>query len=215
MRKVAVILAGCGPKDGSEIQETLTLLLALDQHNIEYHCFAPNENQYHVINHVTGEVMDESRNVMVEAARIVRGDIAPIEMFKAEEFDALLFPGGFGAAKNLFTYAIDGADFTVNKYVEKAIEDMHAQNKPIGGMCIAPIMIAKVLGNVNVTVGCDSYPQADDVRAFGCIHTETQNGGVAIDKENKIFTTPCYMLNATLKDIYDCAWNMVEAMKDL
>lgn len=167
MRKVAVILAGCGPKDGSEIQETLTLLLALDQHNIEYHCFAPNENQYHVINHVTGEVMDESRNVMVEAARIVRGDIAPIEMFKAEDFDALLFPGGFGAAKNLFTYAIDGADFTVNKYVEKAIKDMHAQNKPIGAMCIAPIMIAKVLGNVNVTVGCDSYPQADDVRAFG------------------------------------------------
>lgn len=215
MRKVAVILAGCGPKDGSEIQETLTLLLALDQHNIEYHCFAPNENQYHVINHVTGEVMDESRNVMVEAARIVRGDIAPIEMFKAEDFDALLFPGGFGAAKNLFTYAIDGADFTVNKYVEKAINDMHAQNKPIGAMCIAPIMIAKVLGNVNVTVGCDSYPQADDVRAFGCTHTETQNGGVAIDKENKIFTTPCYMLNATLKDIYDCAWNMVEAMKDL
>ena len=136
-------------------------------------------------------------------------------MFKAEDFDALLFPGGFGAAKNLFTYAIDGADFTVNKYVEKAIKDMHAQNKPIGGMCIAPIMIAKVLGNVNVTVGCDSYPQADDVRAFGCTHTETQNGGVAIDKENKIFTTPCYMLNATLKDIYDCAWNMVEAMKDL
>lgn len=215
MRKVAVILAGCGPKDGSEIQETLTLLLALDQHNIEYHCFAPNENQYHVINHVTGEVMDESRNVMVEAARIVRGDIAPIEMFKAGDFDALLFPGGFGAAKNLFTYAIDGADFTVNKYVEKAIKDMHSQNKPIGGMCIAPIMIAKVLGNVNVTVGCDSYPQADDVRAFGCTHTETQNGGVAIDKENKIFTTPCYMLNATLKDIYDCAWNMVEAMKDL
>ena len=215
MRKVAEILAGCGPKDGSEIQETLTLLLALDQHNIEYHCFAPNENQYHVINHVTGEVMDESRNVMVEAARIVRGDIAPIEMFKAEDFDALLFPGGFGAAKNLFTYAIDGADFTVNKYVEKAINDMHAQNKPIGAMCIAPIMIAKVLGNVNVTVGCDSYPQADDVRAFGCTHTETQNGGVAIDKENKIFTTPCYMLNATLKDIYDCAWNMVEAMKDL
>ena len=215
MRKVAVILAGCGPKDGSEIQETLTLLLALDQHNIEYHCFAPNENQYHVINHVTGEVMDESRNVMVEAARIVRGDIAPIEMFKAEEFDALLFPGGFGAAKNLFTYAIDGADFTVNKYVEKAIKDMHAQNKPIGAMCIAPIMIAKVLCNVNVTVGCDSYPQADDVRAFGCTHTETQNGDVAIDKENKIFTTPCYMLNATLKDIYDCAWNMVEAMKDL
>lgn len=215
MRKVAVILAGCGPKDGSEIQETLTLLLALDQHNIEYHCFAPNENQYHVINHVTGEVMNESRNVMVEAARIVRGDIAPIEMFKAADFDALFFPGGFGAAKNLFTYAIDGADFSVNRDVEKAVKDMHAQNKPIGAMCIAPIMVAKVLGNVNVTVGSDSYPQADDVRAFGCTHTETQNGGVAIDMENKIFTTPCYMLNATLKDIYDCAWNMVEAMKDL
>ncbi|MGN0033777.1 MAG: isoprenoid biosynthesis glyoxalase ElbB [Candidatus Limimorpha sp.] len=215
MKKVAVILAGCGPKDGSEIQETLTLLLALDQHNIEYHCFAPNENQYHVINHVTGETMDESRNVMVEAARIVRGDISPIEQFKADDFDALFFPGGFGAAKNLFSYAIDGANFTVNRYVEKAVKDMHTQNKPIGAMCISPIMIAKVLGNVNVTVGCDNYPQADDVRAFGCTHTETQNGGVAIDKENKVFTTPCYMLNATLKDIYDCAWNMVEAMKDL
>lgn len=212
MKKVAVILAGCGTRDGSEINETVTLLLALDQHNIEYQAFAPDENQYEVDNHVTGQCTMEKRNMMVEAARIVRGNILPITKFNANDYDALLFPGGTGTAKNIFTYAIDGIDFKVNKEVEKAIKDIHAQGKPIGAMCIAPLMVAKVLGNVNVTMGSGNCRQAKELPMIGCKHTETTHGGVAIDKENKIYSTPCFMLDATLKDVYQGAWNLVEAM---
>lgn len=212
MKKVAVILAGCGTRDGSEINETVTLLLALDQHNIEYQALAPDENQYEVDNHVTGQCTMEKRNMMVEAARIVRGNILPITKFNANDYDALLFPGGTGTAKNIFTYAIDGIDFKVNKEVEKAIKDIHAQGKPIGAMCIAPLMVAKVLGNVNVTMGSGNCRQAKELPMIGCKHTETTHGGVAIDKENKIYSTPCFMLDATLKDVYQGAWNLVEAM---
>ena len=212
MKKVAVILAGCGTRDGSEINETVTLLLALDQHNIEYQAFAPDENQYEVDHHVTGQCTMEKRNMMVEAARIVRGNILPITKFNANDYDALLFPGGTGTAKNIFTYAIDGINFKVNKEVEKAIKDIHAQGKPIGAMCIAPLMVAKVLGNVNVTMGSGNCRQAKELPMIGCKHTETTHGGVAIDKENKIYSTPCFMLDATLKDVYQGAWNLVEAM---
>ena len=212
MKKVAVILAGCGTMDGSEINETVTLLLALDQHNIEYQAFAPDENQYEVCNHVTGQRTNEKRNMMVEAARIVRGKILPLSMFNASNFDALLFPGGSGAAKNIFSYAYDGINFKVNKEVEKAIRVIHAQGKPIGAMCIAPLMVAKVIGNVNVTMGSGNCRQAKELPMIGCKHTETTHGGVAIDKENKVFSTPCFMLDATLRDVYQGAWNLVEAM---
>lgn len=210
MKKVAVILAGCGTMDGSEINETVTLLLALDQHNIEYQAFAPDTYQAEVCNHATKQRSLERRNMMVESARIVRGNILPLTKFNADEFDALFFPGGNGAAKNLFTYAYDGINFNVNKDVEKAIKDIHAQGKPIGAMCIAPLMVAKVLGNVNVTMGSGECRQAKELAMIGCKHTETTHGGVAIDKENKVFTTPCFMLDASLKDVYQGAWNLVE-----
>ncbi len=212
MKKVAVILAGCGTMDGSEINETVTLLLALDQHNIEYQAFAPDEDQSEVCNHATGKRAEERRNMLVEAARIVRGNILPLNKFNADDFDALLFPGGSGAAKNIFTYAYDGINFKVNKEVEKAILDIHSQGKPIGAMCIAPLMVAKVLGNVNVTMGSGDCRQAKELAMIGCKHTETTHGGVAVDKENKIFSTPCFMLDATLKDVYQGAWNLVEEM---
>ena len=212
MKKVAVVLAGCGSADGSEINETVTLLLALDQHNIEYQAFAPDAFQAEVYNHAIGKHAKERRNMMVEAARIVRGNILPMSKFKADDYDALFFPGGSGAAKNIFTYAYDGINFKVNKEVEKAIKDIHAQGKPIGAMCIAPLMVAKVIGNVNVTMGSGECRQAKELATIGCRHTETTHGGVAIDKENKIYTTPCFMLDATLKDIYQGAWNLVEAM---
>ena len=212
MKKVAVILAGCGTMDGSEINETVTLLLALDQHNIEYQAFAPDAFQAEVYDHATGKHANERRNMMVEAARIVRGNILPMNKFNADDFDALFFPGGSGAAKNIFTYAHDGINFKVNKEVEKAIKDIHAQGKPIGAMCIAPLMVAKVLGNVNVTMGSGNCRQAKELPMIGCKHTETTHGGVAIDKENKVFTTPCFMLDAHLKDVYQGAWNLVEEM---
>lgn len=212
MKKVAVILAGCGTMDGSEINETVTLLLALDQHNIEYQAFAPDEDQYEVWDHVKWQHTDEKRNMMVEAARIVRGNILPLNKFDADDFDALFFPGGNGAAKNIFTYAYDGINFKVNKEVEQAILDIHSQGKPIGAMCIAPLMVAKVLGNVNVTMGSGECRQAKELAMIGCKHTETIHGGVAVDKENKIFSTPCFMLDASLKDVYQGAWNLVEEM---
>lgn len=212
MKKVAVILAGCGTMDGSEINETVTLLLALDQHDIEYQAFAPDAYQAEVWNHATGKRAEERRNMLVEAARIVRGNILPLSKFNADDFDALFFPGGSGAAKNIFTYAYDGINFKVNKEVEKAIHDIHAQGKPIGAMCIAPLMVAKVLGNVNVTMGSGECKQAKEIEQLGCKHTETTHGGVAIDKENKVFSTPCFMLDATLKDVYQGAWNLVEEM---
>ena len=212
MKKVAVILAGCGTMDGSEINETVTLLLALDQHNIEYQAFAPDAFQAEVYDHATGKHANERRNMMVEAARIVRGNILPMNKFNADDFDALFFPGGSGAAKNIFSYAYDGINFKVNKEVEKAIRVIHAQGKPIGAMCIAPLMVAKVLGNVNVTMGSGNCRQAKELPMIGCKHTETSHGGVAIDKENKIYSTPCFMLDATLKDVYQGAWNLVEAM---
>ena len=212
MKKVAVILAGCGTMDGSEINETVTLLLALDQHNIEYQAFAPDAFQAEVYDHATGKHANERRNMMVEAARIVRGNILPMNKFNADDFDALFFPGGSGAAKNIFSYAYDGINFKVNKEVEKAIRVIHAQGKPIGAMCIAPLMVAKVIGNVNVTMGSGNCRQAKELPMIGCKHTETTHGGVAIDKENKIYSTPCFMLDATLKDVYQGAWNLVEAM---
>ena len=212
MKKVAVILAGCGSLDGSEINEAVLLLLALDQHDIEYQAFAPDAYQAEVCNHASKQRAMERRNMLVEAARIVRGNILPLTKFNADEFDALLFPGGSGAAKNLFTYAYAGINFRVLKDVEKAIKDIHAQGKPIGAMCIAPLMVAKVLGNVNVTMGSCECRQAKELPMIGCRHTETTHGGVAIDKENKVFSTPCFMLDASLKDIYQGAWNLVEEM---
>ena len=213
MKKIAVILGGCGTKDGSEINETVTLLLALDQHGIKYECFAPDSNQYQVINHVTGEVVAEERNMMVEAARIVRGAISPLSEFNADDYDGLAIPGGAGIANNLFTYFTDGMQMTVLPEVRDAIVKIHQQNKPIAAMCIAPVLVANVLKDVTVTLGDENCGPAKDVVVMGARHYPTKNGEVASDLDNKIFTTPCFMLDATLKDIYAGAYNLVDAFK--
>ena len=153
MKKFAVILSGCGHKDGSEIHEAVTLMLSIDQHQCEYQCFAPNRPQRDVINHLTGNAVKEERNILTEAARIARGRILPIEDYKAEDYDGLLFSGGFGAAKNLCGYAFKGADMEVQPDVARAIIETREANKPIGAMCIAPVMLAKLLPGVCVTLG--------------------------------------------------------------
>ena len=210
MKNIAVILAGCGTKDGSEINETVTLLLALDQHGLKYQCFAPDANQYHVVNHVTGEVVNEERNMMVEAARIVRGDILPMTEFNADNFDGLAIPGGVGAANNLFTYFIDGMQMTVLPEVRDAIVKIHEQNKPIAAMCIAPVLLANVLNDITITLGNEECGPAKDILKMGAHHEATKNGEVTSDLKNKIFTTPCFMLESTLKDIYEDAYNLVD-----
>jgi enhancing lycopene biosynthesis protein 2 len=210
-KKFAVILSGCGVFDGAEIHEATLTLLAIARAGATYQCFAPDMKQYHVINHLTGEEMNEERNVLVESARIARGNIKPLSEYDAKEFDALIFPGGFGAAKNLSTVAFDGADATVIPEVEKAIEDTVALRKPIGALCISPAILAKVLKEVNVTIGKDKGT-AEAIEAMGATHVETDHGDVVFDENKLVFTTPCYMLDATITDIDDGATNVVKEM---
>lgn len=215
MKKFAVVLAGCGHKDGAEITEAVSLLLAIDQHHCEYQCFAPDRPQTEVIDHLAGKkVCNAKRNILAEAARIARGNILPLDQFKAEDYDALFFPGGFGAAKNLCDFAFKGADMVVQTDVARAILEMHAAKKPIGAMCIAPVMLARLLPGVCVTLGAEGSDAADCVRKWGAEHVQTENGDVCADNEDLVFTTPAFMLDASLKDIYDGAFNMVEAVVD-
>ena len=160
MRKFAVILAGCGRKDGSEINEAITLLLSLEQHHCEYQCFAPNRPQTEVIDHLTDKKVKEERNILTEAARLARSNVRPVEEYKAEDYDGLLFSGGYGVAKNLCNYAYKGADMEVQPDVARAIVETREANKPIGGMCIAPVMFAKLLPGVCVTLGNEGTPDA-------------------------------------------------------
>ena len=211
MKKFAVVLCGCGPLDGSEIHESVMTLLAIDRNECQYTIFAPDADQFHVMNHYTKEVMPEKRNMLVEAARIARGDIHPLTELKSADFDAVVFPGGYGAAKNLFTYAMKGTKAVVDAEVERVIKDFHAQRKPIGALCISPVLLAKVLGNITITVGTDEKT-IHDVETFGAQHINTQQTEVIADKENMVFTTPCYMLPATIADIADCAENLIETI---
>ena len=208
MKKFAVVLAGCGVFDGAEIHEATLTLLAIAQQGATYDIFAPDINQFHVINHLTHQEMPEKRNVLVESARIARGKIRPLSQFSAANYDALIFPGGFGAAKNLSTVAFDGPNAKVNPDVEAAVKSMHKAGKPIGALCIAPAVIARILGNVEVTIGNDPGT-ASTIERMGGKHVKTTHGEVVIDRKNKIFTTPCYMLDATIVDIYHGARNIV------
>jgi enhancing lycopene biosynthesis protein 2 len=208
MKKFAVVLSGCGVFDGAEIHEATLTLLAVAQHGATYEIFAPDVEQYHVINHLTHQPTSEKRNVLVESARIARGRIKPLSQFRAADFDALVFPGGFGAAKNLSTVAFDGPNARVNPDVENAVKSMHTAGKPIGALCISPALIARILGNVEVTIGNDPGTAAA-IEKMGGKHVKTTHGEVVVDKRNKIFTTPCYMLDATIVQIYEGAKNVV------
>ena len=211
MKKFALILSGSGVYDGAEIHEATLSMYAIVKQGASYDVFAPDVEQHHVINHLNGEEMNEKRNVLVEAARIARGNIKPLDKFDPAGYDALLLPGGFGAAKNLSSFAFDGPDCTVQPDVEKAIKGMHAAGKPIAALCIAPVLLAKVLGEVKVTIGQDKGT-AEAVQAMGATHGDTGHGEVLIDAENKIFTTPCYMLDANIMQIADGAENVVRAV---
>jgi enhancing lycopene biosynthesis protein 2 len=211
IKRFAVILSGCGVYDGAEIHEATLTMLAIDKHNAEYQCFAPDINQAHVINHLDGKEMKETRNVLVESARIARGNIKPLNRFNAGDFDAVIFPGGFGVAKNLCTFAFDGAGCTVNPEVEKVIKAMHTAGKPIGALCVSPVLISKVLGNIKVTIGNDTET-ANEIHSMGGQHEKASHGEVVIDHKHKIATTPCYMLDASISQIAKGAENIVKAL---
>lgn len=209
--RFAVVLAGCGVYDGAEIHEATMTLYAIANNGASYQIFAPNINQHHVINHLTGEEMNEKRNVLVEAARIARGKAKPLSEYNPKDFDALIFPGGFGVAKNLCTFAFDGPECKVNPEVENAIIETHKLHKPIGALCISPVLLAKILERPSVTIGQDKGT-AKAIESMGAIHEYTDHGEVAYDKFNNVFTTPCYMLDATIVDIANGANAIVKQM---
>jgi len=214
MKKFAIILSGCGVYDGSEIHEATMAMLAIKKIGYDFELFAPNKEQYHVVNHLTGEVTNEKRNVLVESARIARGNVKDLKFLQAKDFDILILPGGFGAAKNLSSYAIDGEKMSVDNEVERVILDFHKSKKPIGAMCIAPVIIAKVLPGSLVTIGQDAKT-AKDISTFSSNHKNSNKTEVVIDYENKIATTPCYMLDSNIAEIYDGAYNLVNALLTL
>lgn len=211
MKKFAVILSGCGVYDGAEIHEATLTMLAIAQQGGTYEIFAPNVDQHHVINHLTGKEMNEKRNVLVESARIARGKIKDLKDYNIADFDALIMPGGFGAAKNLCNFAFKGDACEVNPDVAKAVSGTHKAGKPIGALCIAPVIIAKLIDNSEVTIGQDPGT-IQGIEKMGGKHVKTSHGEVVHDKKNNVFTTPCYMLDAGIGQIYEGAFNTVKAM---
>jgi enhancing lycopene biosynthesis protein 2 len=209
--RFAVLLSGCGVFDGAEIHEAVLTLLAIDRQGARYQCFAPDIPQLHVIDHVTGEPTGETRNVLTEAARIARGAIADLATFDPADFDALILPGGFGAAKNLCSFAVDGPDCTVDPTVEAALTQARAVNLPIGALCIAPAVLARVLGEGRLTIGADKGTAAG-IEAMGASHQETTHGEIVVDERLRIVTSPCYMLDATISQIAEGADNTVAAL---
>lgn len=213
-KKFAVVLSGSGVYDGSEIHEATLSMFAIAKSGCSYKIFAPDIEQHHVINHLTGKEMNETRNVLVESARIARGKIEPLSEFEPKDFDILLFPGGFGAAKNLSDYAFKGADCSVNEDVEEAITSMVKLKKPIGALCISPVLIGKLLDGVKLTIGEDEAT-IQELKKMGAVHKETTHGELIIDEKYKIITTPCYMLDATIDQIGTGAENIVKALIEM
>jgi enhancing lycopene biosynthesis protein 2 len=213
-KKIAVVLSGCGVYDGAEIHEATLTLYAIARNGAVYEIFAPDIMQHHVVNHITGEEMNENRNVLAESARIARGKIRPLSEFDGRQFDALVFPGGFGAAKNLSTFAFDGSDCKVNPEVGESIKEMISLGKPVGALCISPVILAKILGDVKVTIGQDAGT-AEAVEKMGGTHVSTSHGEIVIDEKYKLVTTPCYMLDADIVQIGEGAENVVKALLDM
>ena len=219
--KFAVILSGCGVFDGSEIHEAVCTLLAIDEAGCSYQCFAPNTWQAKTIDHFTGQSSaiagdDDNRNVLAESARIARGEIRDLAEFNAQEFDAIVLPGGFGAALNLSDFAVNGEKCAVNEEVKRAIEESYRQGLVIGAMCIAPVVLAKVLGKqkISVTIGRDAQVAAG-IRHMGAMHEECDTTDVCIDEDNKIVTTPCYMMAKSIREVARGTQNLIDAMVEL
>ncbi|MFC2089669.1 isoprenoid biosynthesis glyoxalase ElbB [Bacteroidota bacterium] len=214
MKKIAVVLSGCGVYDGAEIHEATLSLLAIMKNGGSYEIFAPDIDQHHVINHLTGEEMNETRNVLVESARIARGNIKNLKEFKANDFDGLLFPGGFGAAKNLSKWAFNGPEGEILNEVKEAIFAMVEAKKPVGALCISPVLLAKTIEGVKLTIGSDAAT-VSALESAGATHVTTTHGEVVIDTVNKFVTTPCYMLDANILQIAEGAENVVVKMLEL
>lgn len=214
MKKFAVVLSGSGVFDGAEIHEATMTLYAIMKNGGSYDIFAPDINQHHVINHITGDEMPETRNVLIESARIARGKIKNLAEFNATDYDVLIFPGGFGVAKNLSNFAFEGSDCNVELSVEQAVLAMVKEAKPIGALCIAPAIIAKIIQGALVTIGSDEGTIAA-IEKMGGNHEVTSHGEIIVDESFKLVTTPCYMLDANILQIAEGAENVVKKLMEL
>ena len=200
MPKIGVVLSGCGVNDGSEIHESVITMLELDKAGADMVLMAPNIDQLHVINHYTGTEMDEYRNVLVESARIARGDIKDMAEVSSKDVDALIFPGGFGVAKNLCDYAMAGAECSVNPDVVRLAQEVHKDKKPIGVICISPAMMAKILGDeTELTIGFDEQT-ANDINTMGAKHVTCPVDDIVIDMEKRVVSTPAHMEAKSIKE---------------
>ena len=197
MNKVGVVLSGCGHQDGSEIHEAVFTLHALEKAGAEAIIMAPDMDQFHVINHLNGnEDLSESRNILVESARIARGKVVDVASVSGHQLDALIFPGGTGMAKNIFDYSMAGINCTVISDVQRLVVEILEADKPLGAICIAPVMIAKVLeylGRTGTVTGGFNVEINNDIKAMGINAVEVGAEEIVVDKENKIVTTPAYV----------------------
>ena len=214
-KKIAVILSGCGVYDGAEIHESVITLLRLDQRGAQVECFAPDVAQLHVINHLTGEEMPESRNVLVESARIARGDVKDIREANAEDFDALIVPGGFGAAKNLSNFASAGAGCSLNPQVLALAEAFAEAGKPLGLICISPALAAKIYGpGVTCTIGNDADTAAV-LDKMGAHHQACAVDDIVEDTARKLVSTPAYMLGKNISEVASGINKLVDRVLEL
>lgn len=215
MKKVAVILSGSGYLDGSEIHEATLTLLALDRRHARVQCFAPDIPQAQVLNHVTGEPSSETRSVLAEAARIARGAIKPLSQAHVDDFDALIIPGGFGAARNLCSFATKGHDMTINQEVEVFARSLHREGKPVGLICIAPVMAPAIGGpGTRCTIGEDPAT-ANAIEHMGGVHVPCAVTECVVDKERKIVSTPAYMLADRITEAEAGINKLVDAVLEL
>ena len=224
MKKIAVILSGCGNRDGSELQESLSLLLAIDRRGWQYQCFAP-EGYFEVVPHVEvvddeeeGTILDtEQRDIFVESARIARGNLLPLEQYRPEDYDALALPGGMGAARNLSSFAFDGPRMEVMDSVQDAILETYRAHKPVVAMCIAPMVLAKVLGRyeVELTLGPDDNQASQVAKGFGCRVQACGPTDVCVESVHRVLTTPAYMAASRISEIFAGAENMVAELEQM
>lgn len=224
--KIAVLLHGSGVYDGTEIQEAVLSLLAIKEAGHEYQCIAPNINQHHVINHISGKEMDETRNVLVESARIARGDIKDLKEVRISDYDALMMPGGFGTAKNFTSWAFDGPKGKINSEIEKFVVNFQRGKKPIIALCMSPTTLAKAFENTDikamVSVGslAEKSPYEIDaiskgMESIGSKVLMKTVDEVSVDKDNKIICAPCYMMEADILQVRDNIRKAVDALQDL
>tara|TARA_B110000263_G_scaffold63243_1_gene54480 strand:+ start:3084 stop:3746 length:663 start_codon:yes stop_codon:yes gene_type:complete len=206
MNKIGVVLSGSGHQDGSEIHEAVFTLLALSKTDVEVIIMAPDMDQFHVINHLNGkEETSESRNILVESARIARGNIVDVASVSGSQLDALIFPGGTGMAKNIFDYHMAGINCTVISDVQRLVVEILEAGKPLGAICIAPVMVAKILeylGRTGTVTGGCNIEINNDIKAMGINTIEVGAEEIVIDEENKIITTPAYVEAQSMSEAF-------------